>query len=142
MPQVLFSEKLANTDLSKINKLSISGCMFKDSNFNTFLGLTSVTKIDITNIKTLSGNLAILGELHNLVILTFPNTRNVDCAIEEFVANARDVTKGNRPTGSVTFNWAGSAHTTFQGTQVPAKSSAVLSWTATTITYDGVTIDA
>lgn len=62
--------------------------------------------------------------------------------IEGFVANQRAV-YGSRPartSGSVTLQYLGSV--TFNGSVINSNTAKTLSWTATTITFDGVTITA
>lgn len=62
--------------------------------------------------------------------------------IEGFVANQR-ATYGSRPartSGSVELQYLGSV--TFNGSQITTSTTKTLSWTATTITFDGTTITA
>lgn len=62
--------------------------------------------------------------------------------IEGFVANQRAI-YGSRPartSGSVTLQYLGAV--TFNGTTIYSATAKTLSWTATTITFDGTTINA
>lgn len=68
-----------------------------------------------------------------------PNTKNVSLNIETFVGYHR---AAGRTTGSFSLPYLGACNCTFNGESVANLASNSLSWTATTITLNGVTINA
>lgn len=68
-----------------------------------------------------------------------PNTKNVSLNIETFVGYHR---AAGRTTGSMSIQYLGACNCTFNGESVTNQADNSLSWTATTITLNGVTIDA
>lgn len=79
---------------------------------------------------------AILGNLP----LTSSVGPQVSGSLEQYVASQR--AKG-RTEGSTSFKWFGDGHNTFNGVEIVSGGTAkTLSWTATTITFDGTTIEA
>ncbi len=97
-----------------------------------------VTKVP--NVHTLqvgygiTGNFADFGALTSLTTLA---SKNATGRVEDFVATAR---AAGRTSGSVTLVWT--PNITFQDQEQYGTGGSVLSWTPTTITFDGVTIDA
>ena len=97
-----------------------------------------VTKVP--NIQTLkvgfgiTGNFADFGALTSLTELT---SKNAVGSVESFVATAR---AAGRTSGSVTLVWT--FNITFQDQEQYGTGGSVLSWTPTTITFNGVTINA
>ena len=69
---------------------------------------------------------------------TMPNNKNVSLSIEGFVTKAR---QAGSTTGEITIVYANAISTTFNGSVVTTVDTPI-SWTATTITCNGVTIDA
>lgn len=84
------------------------------------------------------GNIASLGSLVNLTYLVM-DTSYLDGSIEGFVAAQRR--HGRTSATSINMGYY-AGHVTFQGQQVTGSSDKVLSWTPTSITFDGVTINA
>jgi hypothetical protein len=139
MVAVPFSSLGIQGGTTTLKTLRMENLPLTDSNFNSFLSFGELETIAFNGISRVSGDLSVLGGLTHLIRIGFPNTMNVNCVLEDLVGHARTA---GRTTGSITCEWAGASNTTFQGTKVLVKSSTVLSWTATTITYDGITIEA
>lgn len=98
-----------------------------------------MTKLSFSGIATgLTGSLNKAG-MSPLTELNVPNTKEVSLSIETFVANNR---AAGRTTGSLSLPYLGGCNCTFNGESVAIQASNSLSWTATTITLNGVTIDA
>lgn len=75
-----------------------------------------------------------------LTSVVFPGTKNVTFSVETFVAYNRSA---GRTTGSLDLGWVGGCNSTFNGQPIAVvKQNNLLSWDATTITLDGVTINA
>jgi hypothetical protein len=70
----------------------------------------------------------------------FPTTQNVSFVVENFVANKR--LRGQTTGEQNNFAWMGLCNATFNGNKITHKNHYTLSWTADTITFDGVTINA
>jgi hypothetical protein len=68
-----------------------------------------------------------------------PGTKNVSLNIETFVGYQR---AAGRTTRSLSIQYLGACNCTFNGESVTNRPDNSLSWTATTITLNGVTIDA
>lgn len=68
-----------------------------------------------------------------------PNTKNVSLNIETFVSYHR---AAGRTTGSMSIGWLGSCNCTFNSASVANQENNSLSWTDTTITLNGTTINA
>lgn len=99
----------------------------------TFRGMAMVRYINIDTY-------ADLGKIKTLT--SFAHNPNYSWKLEDFVANKRSVGENS---GSGTVAYAGDASgggvASFNGQQM-SSSATSFSWTATTITYNGVTIDA
>lgn len=114
----------------------------QDSNDNHLTGnISSLVKTGLKNVD-LGGNQSVTGDIlsfGNITTLENIALRNTLVAgtIESFVAAQR---AAGRTTGSVSGNSAGWGNVTFNGSTTNAKGA--VSWTATTITMNGVTINA
>lgn len=120
---------------------SIVAFRFSDSpqiegNINVFRNVNNLQKIDVGKCPLVNGTIADLKSITTLDNIACANTQ-VGGTIEEFVAGQR---AAGRTTGSVSGNSAGWGLVTFDGATTHAKGA--VSWTATTITMDGVTINA
>jgi hypothetical protein len=121
-----------------------------------FIGLNSsssniafdVTELGSNGVMTdirLVGNKAAYGSLDKAGMspltsnFSTPNTKNVSLNIETFVGYHR---AAGRTTGSMSIQYLGACNCTFNGESVTNQADNSLSWTATTITLNGVTIDA
>lgn len=98
------------------------------------LPFTNVTNINMNSMYV--GNISVLGKLMSVTNLAFGGSKCTG-TIESLVAEYR---RNGKNEGSVTCNSYNNSYVTFNGTTAGAKSS--LSWTANTITMNGVTIDA
>lgn len=107
-----------------------------EGNINVFRNINNLQKIDVGNCPLVNGTIADLKSITTLDNIACAFTQ-VGGTIEEFVAGQR---AAGRTTGSVSGNSAGWGLVTFDGATTHAKG--VVSWTATTITMDGVTINA
>ena len=98
----------------------------------------------MTDIRLISNNAA-YGSLNKAGMspltsnFNVPNTKNVSLNIETFVGYQR---AAGRTTGSFSIQYLGACNCTFNGETVSNRADNSLSWTATTITLNGVTIDA
>lgn len=98
-----------------------------------------MTNLSLSGVSTgLTGSLNKAG-MSPLTEFKVPNTKEVSLSIETFVANNR---AAGRTTGSLSLPYLGACITTFNGRAVANQADNSLSWTATTITLNGVTIDA
>lgn len=120
---------------------SIVAFRFSDSplvegNIDLFSNITNIKNIDVGNCPLVYGTIADLKSITTLENIACRLTQ-VGGTIEEFVAGQR---AAGRTTGTVSGNGAGWGLVTFDGATTHAKGA--VSWTATTITMDGVTINA
>lgn len=121
--------RLGNTFVSLVGEL------------NDFVGLSSLAVI-VAN----SGNNKITGNIHEIGHLTSLNTVNLTGntsivgSIESFVAAQRANGRTTESTG-INLGW-GLTNVTFNGESSARSHNSTLTWTADTITYDGVTISA
>lgn len=105
--------------------------------------LLELQEIVISRCNSITGELSQLGSLVNLTTIKLAQNSGYDSlisgTIESFVAAQRLAGRTTESGISCVFN-----HTniTFNGSLVSSSSVKTLSWTATTITYDGVTIEA
>lgn len=128
---------------SGIQNINISGLYTEILNELdvTDLGSNSIMQsINLSSIRSsnLKGSLDKCG-LSNASTLLFPNTKTVSLTIENFVANNRS--KG-RTTGSKSLPYVGACDCKFNNQSVINQETNTLSWDATTITFNGVTIEA
>lgn len=107
-----------------------------EGNINIFRDINNLKRIDVGNCQLVNGTIADLKSIKTLENIACAFTQ-VGGTIEEFVAGQR---AAGRTTGTVSGNSAGWGLVTFDGATTHAKGA--VSWTATTITMDGVTIDA
>jgi hypothetical protein len=126
--------------IENLETFNIGSCTIEGEPFDvTDLGLNGIiTTLNLGSVKNLKGSLNNLG-FSPISILFGPNTKNVSFNIEQFVANSRTA---GRTTGSLSLPWIGACNCTFNGAAVVNQNSNSLSWTATTITFNDVTIDA
>lgn len=136
------SSIIINEDVVKnLSTFAIAGCIIAGEPFDvTSIGLGG--KFISFDVSSITAN--IKGSLNNfgfspITSLNAPNTKKVSLNIEQFVANNRTA---GRTTGSLSLPWVGACNCTFNGAAVKNQQSNSLSWTATTITFNGVTIDA
>ena len=98
----------------------------------------------MTDIRLVSNNAA-YGSLNKAGMspltshFSVPNTKNVFLNVETFVGYQR---AAGRTTGSLSIQYLGACNCTFNGESVTNRPDNSLSWTATTITLNGVTIEA
>lgn len=125
-------EPMADLNLRRISLKNNSAITGEISDFASFAALESIT---INYCANLTGDIA---DLNSSVItnMALANS-NIGGTIEGFVAKQRSL---GRATGSVGGNSAGWGKVTFNGSTANAKGT--VSWTATTITMNGVTITA
>lgn len=111
------------------NNQNVSGSL---SDFENHINLTS---LNVGNTAIASSPLSSLGKLVHLTTLN----AYASGSIESFVASQR--ANGRTTCTGITCSYL-STNVTFNGSAIQNKSNVTLSWTATTITYDGVTIEA
>ena len=107
-------------------------------------GLNNLTVLDLGILKkkenVISGNIASLGTLINLTGLFVIAGTNVAGSIESLVAAFRE---NGRTEGTIDTQVYNNPNVTFNGQPIPTeRQTAPLIWTATTITCNGVTINA
>lgn len=107
------------------------------SNIAKFPALTQL--IFSGNSGEITGNISSLGGLTSLAHLGLGDCPWITGTIEDFVAGQRTA---GRTSGSITCYYLHHTQITFNGSALPTAATATLSWTATTITYNGVTITA
>lgn len=154
----VFSTALTNLILPNngtINNVSSLTSILANLRAFTLNNYAGSEALDVTNLGK-DGNLVVFyllgtsnakGSLNNLGFSNitigsgFPSSKNVTFSIEQFVANNRTA---GRTTGSCNNLFhIGRVNATFNGDVIEDKSEAYeISWTATTITFDGVTITA
>lgn len=105
-----------------------------DVTTDAYANFTKLTNISLTS--KVSGDIIKLGKLTAATNFAFGNSK-CSGTIESWVQAQR---ANGRTTGSVTGNSGNSSNVTFNGSTANAKGS--VSWTATTITMNGITIDA
>lgn len=84
------------------------------------------------------GNISELGSLTKLTLINLDGSY-LEGSIEGFVAAQR--ANGRTSADNVNMSYY-AGHVTFQGKQITGSTNKVLSWTPTSITFDGVTINA
>lgn len=105
----------------------------------TKLGSTgNLIILGLAKVSNVKGSLDNCG-LSPITELIVPDSKDVTLTIENFVANQRSI---NRTTGSLNISWLGVISCYFNGQLVAAQQDNSLSWTASTITLNGTTIDA
>lgn len=120
---------------SSIVAFEFSNSPLIEGNINVFRNINNLKRIDVGNCPLVNGTIAELKSITTLDNIACANTQ-VGGTIEEFVAGQR---AAGRTTGTVSGNSAGWGLVTFDGATTHAKGA--VSWTATTITMDGVTIN-
>lgn len=101
-----------------------------------FSRLTSITYLNTGNSSIESSLLSSLGTLTALTTIQVAAIGS----IEDFVGAQR--ANGRTTCDGINCAYLGAGNITFNGEQIANKASATLTWTASTITYDGVTITA
>lgn len=117
----------------RLNRTPISG------NLNTFRCPT-ITYLDISN-TDIRGDISAVGYCGNLSTLSafYGMNNKITGSIEGLVSVLRE----SKTSGSIDVGNYGCASVTFDGNPLPnSLSSSTLSWTASTITFNGVTINA
>lgn len=97
-------------------------------------GITTFDMATAENVKGSFVNLA-----YSLGLTSFVLHNDCSFVCEDYVAIRREL---GETTGSVSINYLGSAKSTFNGHSIPSQPNNTLSWTPTTITLNGETIDA
>ena len=105
----------------KLSKISVSSPVSEQSVYGDIKDLGTLTSL--TNIKFSAGSIGLSG------------------SIEDFVHEQRNATTPRVSCDGMTVNIFGS-RVTFNGSNISAYADRTLSWTASTITYNGVTIEA
>lgn len=121
---------------SSIIAFDFSNSPLIEGNINVFRNINNLKRIDVGSCPLVNGTIADLKSITTLENIACAYTQ-VGGTIEEFVAGQR---AAGRTTGTVSGNSAGWGIVTFDGATTHAKGA--VSWTATTITMDGVTINA
>lgn len=121
---------------SSIISFNFANSPYIEGNINVFRNINNLKIIDVGNCPLVNGTIADLKSITTLDNIACTGTK-VGGTIEEFVAGQR---AAGRTTGTVSGNSTGWGLVTFDGATTHAKG--VVSWTATTITMDGVTINA
>lgn len=88
----------------------------------------------------ISGDISVLGKLTALTTFYMSGNNNITGTLESFVAAQRTNGRTTESTG-INFAW-GLYGVTFNGAAISRTHSCTLTWTADSITYDGVTISA
>lgn len=107
-----------------------------EGNINVFRNISNLRNLDFTYCTLVNGTIADLKSITTIENIACAGTQ-VSGTIEEFVAGQR---AAGRTTGRITGNSGDWGNVTFDGATTHAKGA--VSWTATTITMDGVTINA
>lgn len=108
-------------------------------NIESLAGMTELTQLNIVLCKGLTGQLSSLGNLTKLTSIAIGDT-NISGSIEDFVVAQR--TSGRTACEFLDMAWIGSSKVTFNGGTISNSGSTVLSWTSSTITLAGTTINA
>lgn len=130
------------SDLSVLTSCTILELVGSSAEYNTDLegvasdiaGLTGLTKINLVRALKVIGSFESLGKCIALTEIKIAET-HIAGTVEAFVARQRGA--GRTTASNIAISLA---DTTFNGTSV-THSNTTLSWTATTITFNGVTID-
>lgn len=114
---------------------------FVSGNLSSLAGNTRLTTFNVAG--NLSGTMGDLARMYAVTSYGSSVGQNqIYGSCEQFV-NVRRTAPTPQTTGSVTFNWLGSeGRVTFNGQAITNVQSNTLSWTASTITLNGTTIDA
>ncbi len=108
-------------------------------NLESLAGMTELIQLNITLCKGLTGQLSSLGNMTKLTSINLGDT-NISGSIEDFVVAQR--ASGRTACETLHVSWIGSSKVTFNGGTISNSGSSVLSWTSSTITLGGTTIDA
>lgn len=136
-------------DLSSVSRFTGVKELTLGDNSNTTLTGTLDALKDLTLLESftcpssnnsVSGNISVLGALTNLSKINCFGNRNITGTLESFVAAQRTAGRTTESTG-IDMGW-GLYGVTFNGAAINRTHVATLTWTADTITYDGVTISA
>lgn len=120
-------------NMTNVEFLAIKGTT--DENINKISDFTNLKNLGIGNNK-ISGNISSLTALTKLTNFAFGNSGcsgTIESLIQGFRANGRT-------SGSMTGNSTNNSSVTFNGSTANAKGT--VTWTETTITMNGITIDA
>ena len=125
-------------DISKFNVLNNLQILILDStkvsgSINGFNTLTNLTSLSLANTQV-TGDIINLGSLINLTNIGIGNC-NINGTIESFVQAQRSAGRSSAQITGSSINWG---KVTFNG----SSTKGLLSWTSTTITMNGVTINA
>lgn len=101
-----------------------------------FSRLTSITYLNTGNSSIESSLLSSLGTITALTTMQVAASGSIEGFVGVQRANGRTTCDG------IDCVYLGAGNITFNGEQIVNKASATLTWTASTITYDGVTITA
>ena len=99
----------------------------------------SLTYIDLDKYRLITGELKALGGFVALTTLRLGDLTRVGGSVEDFVNAQRAA--GRTTCSGITCPYIGTTGITFNGSSIAVASNTVISWTATTITCAGVTID-
>lgn len=113
-------------------------------NISSLSGLINLTELDLGNCPEVHGDIAALGTLTSLNKLKLWHGSTIinqySGSLESFVAAQR--ANGRTVNSTGISDLYGLDGVTFNGSPIPYKVNRVLTWTADTITFDGVTINA
>ena len=130
---------------SFVQEVIISNARVYSDDVYAILQMPSLTTLSINNSLNNDHSVSAenIGQLTNLTSLTTklaPESRQFG-AVETFVATQRS--KGRTTCDGISWKYAGWCGATFNGASITKdENTRTLSWTATTITFDGVTINA
>lgn len=129
---------------TSIEEFSIGSIFYSIvGDLSSIASLTALTTFIANNAKNkISGDISTLGSLVNLQDFFVSGNKSITGSLEGFVAAQRAAGRETESTG-IRFS-VGIHNVTFNGESSlrAAGSSCILTWTADTITYDGVTINA
>jgi hypothetical protein len=140
-----YSEPVYTKDLVDLVSLKYFNLNNNFYSFNgNLLDLSVLTNVEVLWANSINnkvtGNITDIGNLINLKQIKFSGNTGVTGSIEEFVAAQRLAGRTIESTG-IDFS-RGMANVTFNGNSTLTNHACTLTWTADSITYDGVTISA
>lgn len=129
--------------LTSLSRLSIENANLT-GNISSLSGLTNLTDINLGNCPKVHGDIAALGTLTQLNRLSLWHGSTIinqySGSLESFVAAQR--ANGRTVNSTGIRDIYGLDGVTFNGSLIAYKLNRVLTWTADTITFDGVTVNA
>lgn len=126
--------------VSNFTSLTIfTGCKSLKGNINSFAACASLGILIFNRNYNIVGNISSIKQLP-FTRLNLSESINIEGTVEEFVAGQRLISGRESYDAGTNFSFAGT-QVTFNGSRIPL-SPMSLSWDATTITCNGVTITA